>query len=307
MPSGVQRFSRTKMVLPLRFWPGDGSVQGAVPQLAHTLDISPIGGRLGGLRNPLQSGQTIMLQRGKNRTQFRVIWTKQLGPGEIQAGVEAVAPEQNVWGVELPYEAELSPRSQTSPALPTPNVERRIPRVSWMAIAAVLLATAALGFTGYWIAGNLLRVATMALPSTTPPVVVPVAARPKSYGNVKVFFSRAEGFGSNRMQVAEAPQGHVVYPDAPDGNLTGTVGMKAVIATDGRVKEIHVLNGNRILAEAAVQAVRFWRYAHHEMNGEAVEAETSVIISFHGRDAVSIKFPRSASKNDVTPKAKVAG
>jgi len=109
------------------------------------------------------------------------------------------------------------------------------------------------------------------------------------------------------MQVAEAPQGHVVYPDAPDGNLTGTVGMKAVIATDGRVKEIHVLNGNRILAEAAVQAVRFWRYAHHEMNGEAVEAETSVIISFHGRDAVSIKFPRSASKNDVTPKAKVAG
>jgi len=39
----------------------------------------------------------------------------------------------------------------------------------------------------------------------------------------------------------------------PDTNLAGEVAMKVVIATDGRVKEIHVLSGNRILAEAAVQ------------------------------------------------------
>jgi TonB family protein len=106
------------------------------------------------------------------------------------------------------------------------------------------------------------------------------------------------------LQVAEAPQGHVLYPNAPDANLTGTVGMKAVIATDGRVKEIHVLSGNRILAEAAVQAVRFWRYTRHELNGAAVEAETSVVISFHGRDAVSIRFPSTPSNDE--PKAKVA-
>ncbi len=303
MPLGEQRFSRTKMVLPLRFWPGDGSGESAGPQLAHTLDISPIGGRLGGLRNPLQSGQTILLQRGKNRTQFRVIWSRQLGPGEVQAGVEAVSLEENVWGVELPNAPELLVRSQIPQSLPIQNVQRRIPWKRSAAAKAALLAIAALGFTGYWIAGNLLQVATMDLPGTTPPVVVPVAARPKSYGNVKVFFSGADGAASNRMQVAEAPQGRVVYPDVPDSNLTGTVGMKAVIATDGRVKEIHVLSGNRILAEAAVQAVRFWRYAHHELNGEAVEAETSVIISFHGRDAVSIRFP----KHDVAPKAKVAG
>jgi len=76
-----------------------------------------------------------------------------------------------------------------------------------------------------------------------------------------------------------------------------------VIATDGRVKEIHVLSGNRILAEAAVQAVRFWHYTRHELNGSAVEAETSVIISFHG-DAVSIRFP-STSSIDGAVKAKV--
>jgi TonB family protein len=108
------------------------------------------------------------------------------------------------------------------------------------------------------------------------------------------------------MQVAEAPQGHVIYPDEPDANLTGTVGLKAVIATDGRVKEIHVLSGNRILAEAAVQAVRRWRYTRHELNGEAVEAETGMTIRFHGQDAVSISFPSAVSNNRLALKANVA-
>src|ERR1039458_7431819 len=102
MPPGRQRYKRTRMVLPLRVWPHDENGQNAGPQLAHTVDISPVGGRLGGLRRPLQSGQTIMLQRGQNRSQFRVIWTKQLGPCEIQAGIESVTGETKVWGVDLP-------------------------------------------------------------------------------------------------------------------------------------------------------------------------------------------------------------
>jgi hypothetical protein len=99
------------MVLPLRFWPDDENGQNAGPQLAHTVDISPIGGRLGGLRNPLRPGQTIMLERGQNKFQFRVVWTNQLGPGEIQAGIESVAFERKVWGVDLPDQL-------TSPGVP---------------------------------------------------------------------------------------------------------------------------------------------------------------------------------------------
>ena len=76
MPQGVQRYKRTKMVLPLRFWADDENGPNAGPQLAHTVDISPIGGRLGGLRNPLRPGQTIMLERGQNKFQFRVVWSK---------------------------------------------------------------------------------------------------------------------------------------------------------------------------------------------------------------------------------------
>ena len=117
MSSGVQRYKRTKMVLPLRFWPDDENGQNAGPQLAHTVDISPIGGRLGGLRNPLRPGQTIMLERGQNKFQFRVVWTNQLGPGEIQAGIESVAFERKIWGVDLP-EQLTSPGSFQRETIP---------------------------------------------------------------------------------------------------------------------------------------------------------------------------------------------
>jgi len=305
------------MVLPLRVWPDDENGQNAGSQLAHTLDISPIGGRLGGLRNPLRTGQTITLRRGQNKSQFRVIWTKQLGPGEIHAGIESVACEAIIWGVDLPdqptspgssharnnlalssaetYQEPLHPRSLGRHVAQCMN-----PRMRWIAVAASLLvAVSLLVFVGHWILKNSERAATIPLPASAPALVVPVvASSPRPYGNVRVTFSKGEaGASSDRLQVAEAPPGHVIYPAAPDTNLAGEVDMKVVIATDGRVKEIHVLSGNRILAEAAVQAVRFWRYTHHELNGEAIEAETRVAIRFHGQDAVSISFPSATSNN----------
>ena len=71
----------------------------------------PHRGTVGGLRNPLRPGQTVMLERCQNKFQFRVVWTNQLGPGEIQAGIESVAFERKVWGVDLPDQL-------TSPGVP---------------------------------------------------------------------------------------------------------------------------------------------------------------------------------------------
>ena len=98
-----------------------------------------------------------------------------------------------------------------------------------------------------------------------------------------------------RVEVAEAPQGWVVYPVAPEANLTGKVDLKVVIGTDGRVKEVQRVSGKYLLAHAAEQAVKLWRFGHHVMNGDAVEAETRVSISFLSADAVSIQYP--ATKN----------
>ena len=96
---------------------------------------------------------------------------------------------------------------------------------------------------------------------------------------------------AERLQVAEAPESGFSYPVAPDPRQTGKVSLKAVIGADGTVREIDVLSGNRTLANAAVRAVRHWRYRRHELSGHAVEAETNITISFIGDEAVSISFP----------------
>jgi TonB family protein len=92
------------------------------------------------------------------------------------------------------------------------------------------------------------------------------------------------------LQVAEAPESGFSYPVAPNPTLTGKVSLKAVIGTDGTVTEVDVLSGKPALAGAAVRAVRHWRYRPHELKGHAVEAETNIVISFVGADAVSISF-----------------
>jgi len=83
----------------------------------------------------------------------------------------------------------------------------------------------------------------------------------------------------------------MVYPVSPDMSLSGTVDLDVVIATDGRIKQVRVLRGERPLAEAAEQAARQWRYNPLQVKGEPAEGETSVVIAFRGADAVSLEFP----------------
>jgi hypothetical protein len=84
-----------------------------VTHLAHTLDISPTGARLGALRTQLQPGMIISLQRGLTKAEFRVQWIRQLGPDQQQAGVESLEPQNNFWGVDLSDEFEAKKNMQT--------------------------------------------------------------------------------------------------------------------------------------------------------------------------------------------------
>ncbi len=52
-----------------------------------------------------------------------------------------------------------------------------------------------------------------------------------------------------------------IYPDlARRLNLHGVVKLVVVIAPDGSVKSTEVIGGNPVLTQAAVNAVRKWRY-----------------------------------------------
>ena len=63
-------------------------------------------------------------------------------------------------------------------------------------------------------------------------------------------------------------------------HLSGTVRLRAIIATDGSVQSLEVLSGSPILARAAVAAVRQWRYRPTLLNGRPVEVETYVTVNF---------------------------
>jgi protein TonB len=92
-----------------------------------------------------------------------------------------------------------------------------------------------------------------------------------------------------RVVIAAAPQSFS-YPVAPNPTLTGKVNLRVVIGAEGSVRDVIVLSGKRALADAAVRAVRRWRYRPPELNGYAAEAETNVTINFVGDDAVTIAY-----------------
>jgi periplasmic protein TonB len=77
---------------------------------------------------------------------------------------------------------------------------------------------------------------------------------------------------------------HKVQPQYPDSaralHLAGAVYLRAIISTDGTVRQLEVISGNPILANAALQAVRQWRYQPTRLNGEPVEVETFITVNF---------------------------
>ena len=93
-----------------------------------------------------------------------------------------------------------------------------------------------------------------------------------------------------RLRIREAPTSFN-YPTLPDPRLTGSVRLTAFIGRDGTVTTVDILSGKPALAKAAMRAVKHWRYRTHEVDGNAVEAETNIDIHFHGDEVVSVSYP----------------
>jgi hypothetical protein len=93
-----RRHSRTKAVLPVRF-SGNETSGAAYCDLAHTLDVTASGIRLGFVRRQLQVGSQLTIQYRQHKAEFRVIWVSQLTRlKEHHVGLEALVP-RDVWGL----------------------------------------------------------------------------------------------------------------------------------------------------------------------------------------------------------------
>lgn len=85
-------------------------------------------------------------------------------------------------------------------------------------------------------------------------------------------------------RVAEGYLLHDVAPEYPSeagrARIEGSVVLLAVIGKDGTVQDLQVKSGLPLLAQAAINAVKQWRYRPYMLNGEPVEVDTQITIDF---------------------------
>lgn len=71
------------------------------------------------------------------------------------------------------------------------------------------------------------------------------------------------------------------YPEAAkQARIQGKVVLKAIIGKAGEVKNLEIVSGHPQLAPAALDAVKQWKYKPFILNGEPVEVETEVDVTF---------------------------
>jgi hypothetical protein len=113
-----RRNDRVKAVLPVKVW-GNDNTGAPYAAVAHTLDITQTGARLGSVRRTFNIGDRLTLQYRQRKADFRVIWTKQLqGSTEFQVGLETIVNENDPWGLkpdakvrDVPRAGNLAPAS----------------------------------------------------------------------------------------------------------------------------------------------------------------------------------------------------
>jgi periplasmic protein TonB len=67
---------------------------------------------------------------------------------------------------------------------------------------------------------------------------------------------------------------------AKQARIQGEVVLQAIISKNGDVANLQVVSGHPFLAPAALEAVQQWHYRPFLLNGQPVEVETTVTVSF---------------------------
>lgn len=88
-------------------------------------------------------------------------------------------------------------------------------------------------------------------------------------------------------QVSRMMEGNLirrVQPEYPalarQARIQGTVVLRAVINREGAIQDLQVISGHPLLVQAALDAVRQWRYRPYYLNDQPVEVETQVTVNF---------------------------
>jgi hypothetical protein len=89
---------RTKMVVGLRVPQQRSAI---ADLLLHTLDISSSGAKIGALREWMEPGSALIVQRKHTRARCLVMWSRKVAPGEVQIGIRFLERDSHFWGLDL--------------------------------------------------------------------------------------------------------------------------------------------------------------------------------------------------------------
>jgi periplasmic protein TonB len=102
------------------------------------------------------------------------------------------------------------------------------------------------------------------------PVAVPKVATPQ---RVRVSQGVTQGLLIRKIQPAYPPL-------ARQARIQGSVLLQAEISKEGTIQNLRLISGHPMLAPAAIEAVKQWRYKPYILNGEPVEVETQITVNF---------------------------
>ncbi len=102
------------------------------------------------------------------------------------------------------------------------------------------------------------------------PVAVPKVATPQ---RVRVSSGVSQGLLVRRVQPNYPPL-------ARQARIQGVVLLQATISREGNIENLQLISGHPMLAPAAIEAVKQWKYRPYLLNGEPVEVETQVQVNF---------------------------
>lgn len=92
---------RMQAVLPVRVRGVDAS-GASFEEIAHTLDLTATGARLGSIRRELKVLDTVVVFYRQRRIEFRVMWVRLVdGRNEYQVGLQALSKGKESWGLNL--------------------------------------------------------------------------------------------------------------------------------------------------------------------------------------------------------------
>jgi len=87
--------------------------------------------------------------------------------------------------------------------------------------------------------------------------------------------------GGNVTAASIITQTRPLYPAlARQARIQGNVILHAIIDKDGKVAQLEVISGHPLLVQSALDAVKQWRYKPTLLNGDPVEVDTTITVTF---------------------------